>query len=111
MRAVSTTSPRDPVTMAAHQVGSPRSWGAARLSCLVKGFYGWDGTLHLDKRAGMRTAWAEYPALQSERAPTVTGITPSNRSRGQSTRPQEQSESSHKDPVIIDRSGRIHPCL
>src|SRR5918911_2708071 len=84
--AVSTTSPRDPVTVAAHRVGSPRPWGAARLgpppppdatcpyeqacdygdndrhmdafdaSCLVRGFYRWDGTLQLDKRAGMYRA-------------------------------------------------------
>jgi hypothetical protein len=147
--------------------------------CLVQGFYRWDGTLHLDKRAGMRAARAEYPALQSasaptvtgfqeimthqeagkkggrgrkartngtgckrgnsaaytlarlkrdrpdlyeqvqagattahaaaieagfrSRPPTVTGFTPSNRSPRQSKRPQSQSESSHKEPVIIDR--------
>jgi hypothetical protein len=147
--------------------------------CLVQGFYRWDGTLHLDKRAGMRAARAEYPALQTEsaptvtgfqeimthqeagkkggrghkartngtgckrgnsaaytlarlkrdrpdlyeqvqagaktayaaaieaglrsRPPTVTGFTRSNRSRRQSKAPQDQSESSHREPVIIDR--------
>jgi hypothetical protein len=42
--------------------------------CLVKGFYRWDGTLHLDKRAGIRAARAEHPALRSERAATGTGF-------------------------------------
>jgi hypothetical protein len=37
------------------------------------------------------------------RPPTVMGLTPSNRSRHQSKCPQDQSERSHREPVIIDR--------
>jgi hypothetical protein len=51
-----------------------RHMDAYDVYCLTKGFYRWDGTLHLDKRAGMRAARAEYPTLQSERALTVTGF-------------------------------------
>ena len=62
--------------------------------------------LYEQVQAGAKTAYAAaIEAGFRSRPLTVTSFTPSIRSRRQSKRPQGQSESSHKDPVIIDRGG------
>ena len=60
--------------------------------------------LYAQVQAGAKTAYAAaIEAGFRSRPPTVTGFTRSNRSRRQSKAPQDRSESSHREPVIIDR--------
>jgi hypothetical protein len=60
--------------------------------------------LYEQVQAGAKTAYAAaIEAGLRSRPPAVTGFTRSNRSRRQSKAPQDQSDSSHREPVIIDR--------
>jgi hypothetical protein len=60
-----------------------RHLDAFDLYCLLRGFARWDGTLHINKSAGIRAALADYPELRN-------GMT------------QCQGRSSRKERLIID---------